>query len=196
MMAERTIDNDFRRPTPKRIRVGQLGSPAALTPERLALLRSGIPGLVFPGFDCPLTDFARWLLLNRFHLPVIQEGHIFRPIGGLRLLSLIGELIDKDDIVVDVWDARILQQYPDFALQDALLTNLLFGLDARSAHDQLRKMHAALGKAGCRKIFKNASSRLGFEKEFGVNRRGALEAPEPKILKLATLGVPEDGHDE
>jgi hypothetical protein len=194
-MSKLEIGSNFKSPIPKRIRVGQLGEPAGITSETLALLKSGIPSLVFLDFDSPLTELGMQLLINRFRLPVIQEGHVFRPIGGFRILTLLEGLASKEHITVDMWDPRILEEYSNFALQEALLTNLLFGLDTRSAHDQLRKLHAALGIASCSQILKNASSRLGFEKEFGINRRAALDLPESQILNFARVGI-EDRDDE
>lgn len=180
----------------QRVRVDQLAAPAGLSPDRLKLLRTGVPAVDCPPSRMPFTPFGIHLLLNRLPIPVIEEGKYFRPIGGLRLLALTACLAPAERIVVDVWDAQVLKQHPQFALQEALLTSLIFGLDLRSSQDQLRRMHAALGKKGCDEVFTNAATRASFEASFGVNRRGCLALPEAPVLNLAQEELLEEADNE
>lgn len=180
----------------QRVRVGQLAAPAGLSPDRLKLLRTSVPAIDCPPSRMPFTQFGIHLLLNRLPIPVIEEGKYFRPIGGLRLLALTACLAPMERIVVDVWDAQVLKQHPKFSLQEALLTSLMYGLDLRSSQDQLRRLHAALGKEGCDEVFENAASRAEFEAVFGVNRRGSLAMPETPVLNLAQEGLLEGASNE
>jgi hypothetical protein len=144
----------------------------------------------------PFTPFGIHLLLNRLPIPVIKQDKYFRPIGGLRLLALTACLEPTERIVVDVWGAQILKDHPRFPIQEALLTSLIYGLDSRSSHDQLRRMHAALGKNGCDEVFTSAATRTEFESSFGINRRGTLAMPEAPVLNLAQVGLLQESNDE
>lgn len=178
------------------IRVDQLAAPAGLSPDRVKLLQETVPAIDLSSSGLPFTPFGVHILLSRFPIPVIEDGQYFRPIGGLRLVLLAKSLPRTDAITVEIWASEILRTHPDFAVKEALLVSLLFGLDPRSAQDQLRRLHAALGKSACEEIFTHAHNRAGFEASFGVNRRGAMELPESPILNFAQMGFSEGERNE
>lgn len=184
------------RPRYLRIPLSRLGASVGLAPDYVQALSSFIPAVAVGQGGAPFTDFGIRFFIGRHPIPVIEAAERFRPIGGFRAVALARRLDQKSRIVVQVWPPEILALHPKIAVQDALLSSLILGLDTTSASSQLKRWHQMLDKNSCDEIFPDCRSKKAFEKNFGVNRRGSTQLPEPKISLFAQIDMLGEGGDD